>query len=57
MDFVFVVLRLLYVGIFFAAVFISLKFQWGQEAKDERGKQIVNASYGVASRCFQLAGF
>ena len=36
-----------YVVIFFIAVFISLKFEMGEENKDERGKSISNKSYGV----------
>lgn len=48
MDLFLAVLRLLYVVVFFGALFISLKFQWGEEGKDERGKQILNTSYGIA---------
>ena len=33
--------------IFFIAVFISLKFEMGEENKDERGKSISNKSYGI----------
>lgn len=36
-----------YVVIFFIAVFISLKFEMGEENKDERGKSISNKSYGI----------
>lgn len=42
-----VILRLLYVLIFFVAIFISLKFEMGEENKDERGKSIANKSYGI----------
>ncbi|WP_054710967.1 hypothetical protein [Bacillus sp. JCM 19041] len=48
MDIFLAVLRLLYVLVFFVALFISLKFQWGEEGKDERGKQILNTSYSIA---------
>lgn len=47
MDILFVVFRLVYVLIFFIAVFISLKFEWGEEYKDERGKSISNKSYSI----------
>lgn len=38
---------LIYVIIFFASVFITLKFEWSSEGKDERGRTIANKSYGV----------
>ncbi|MEH6944290.1 hypothetical protein [Bacillus sp. JJ722] len=41
------ILRIIYVLIFFIAVFISLKFEMGEENKDERGKSISNKSYGI----------
>lgn len=34
--------------IFIASVFYSLKFQFGKESKDERGKGILNKSYAFA---------
>lgn len=40
-------LILIYVLIFFIAVFISLKFQWSEEYKDERGKSISSKSYSI----------
>src|SRR5699024_11713449 len=39
---------LVYILLFFAFVFFSLKFQFGKEGKDERGKEILNISYGFA---------
>lgn len=39
---------LVYILLFFASVFFSLKFQFGKEGKDERGKEILNISYGFA---------
>ena len=47
MDILFAVLNLVYVVIFFIAIFISLKFEWGEEYKDERGKSIANKSYSI----------
>ncbi|MFA1819089.1 hypothetical protein ACDX78_02600 [Virgibacillus oceani] len=50
MDILYVVyqlFRLLYVIIFFGAVFYSLKFEWGKEGKDERGKTIAGTSYSI----------
>jgi len=47
MDILFAVLNLVYVVIFFIAIFISLKFEWGEEYKDERGKSISNKSYSI----------
>ncbi|WP_338654217.1 hypothetical protein V6B14_21290 [Sporosarcina psychrophila] len=47
MDIFFTVFNLVYVVIFFIAIFISLKFEWGEEYKDERGKSISNKSYSI----------
>ncbi len=47
MDVFLVVLRIIYIIILFIAVFISLKFEMGEENKDERGKSISNKSYGI----------
>jgi hypothetical protein len=38
MEFFLAIVRILYVLIFFLAVFISLKFQMGEESQDERGE-------------------
>lgn len=37
-----------YILIFFVSVIFSLKFQFGAESNDERGKKILNTSYGFA---------
>src|SRR5690625_781478 len=47
MEILLVLFRLIYVLFFFIAVFISLKFEWSEESKDERGKGISNKSYSV----------
>lgn len=47
MDVLLAILRITYVLIFFVAIFISLKFELGEENKDERGKSISNKSYGI----------
>ena len=47
MDVFLAILRIIYVLIFFDAIFISLKFEMGVENKDERGKSISNKSYGI----------
>ena len=47
MDIFLAIIRLIYVFIFFVALFISLKFEWGEEGKDERGKSIANKSYSI----------
>lgn len=39
---------LVYILLFFASVFFGLKFQFGEESKDERGRKILNTSYGFA---------
>lgn len=39
---------LAYILIFFTSVIFSLKFQFGKESNDERGRKILNTSYGVA---------
>ncbi len=39
---------IIYILLFFASVFFGLKFQFGEESKDERGRQILNTSYGIA---------
>lgn len=51
------ILRIIYVLIFFIAVFISLKFEMGEENKDERGKSISNKSYGVVFPLMPLGWF
>src|SRR4051794_36249631 len=51
------VLRIVYVLIFFIAVFISLKFEMGEENKDERGKSISNKSYGIVFPLIPLGWF
>lgn len=47
MDVFLAILSLVYVVIFFIAVFTSLKFEMGEEHKDERGQNISNKSYGI----------
>lgn len=47
MEFALVFLRIGYVLIFFIACFITFKFEWGPEGKDERGQTIANKSYGI----------
>ena len=46
-----------YILVFFASVFFSLKFQFGEESKDERGKNILNKSYTIAFPIFILGWF
>lgn len=41
------VFAIAYVLIFFYSVFVYLKFEWGQEGKDERGRTIVSHSYRI----------
>ncbi len=45
---------LLYIVVFFASVWFSVKFQFGEESNDERGKEILNKSYGIAFPIFIL---
>ncbi|WP_350343336.1 hypothetical protein PRVXT_002633 [Proteinivorax tanatarense] len=40
------IFKLVYVVIFFAAIFVVFKFDWSKEGQDERGKEIMNKSYG-----------
>ena len=47
MEIFYTSLRLLYVIIFFGALLISLRFEWGSEGSDERGKTIANQSYSI----------
>ena len=47
MDIFLVVIRIAYVLIFFYAMFIQFKFEWGEEGKDERGKNIASKSYSI----------
>lgn len=51
------ILRLAYVIIFFIAVFISLRFEFGEEFKDERGQSISNKSYGIVFPLMPLGLF
>ena len=46
-----------YILVFFASVFFSVKFQFGEESKDERGKNILNTSYTIAFPIFILGWF
>lgn len=57
MEYVFALFRITYVIIFFAAVFISLRFEWGKEGKDERGQSIANKSYGIIFPLLPLGWF
>lgn len=43
-----------YILVFFVSIFFSLKFQFGEESKDERGKNILNTSYTIAFPIFIL---
>ena len=49
--------RVVYVLLFFVALFISLKFEWGEEGKDERGKNIANKSYSIVFPLMPLGWF
>ncbi|MGD6891762.1 hypothetical protein [Bacillus cereus] len=57
MEIFLAILRISYVIIFFIAVFISLKFEMGEENKDERGKSISNKSYGIVFPLMPLGWF
>src|SRR5699024_4818380 len=48
MEIIWSLLRLVYVIIFFIAVFISLKFEWSTETKDVLGQSTSNASHRLA---------
>lgn len=48
------ILILGYITVFFVAVFLSLKFEFSAESKDERGKSILNMSYRYAFVLFPL---
>lgn len=43
-----------YVIVFLTAVFLSLKFEFSKESKDERGKTILNMSYRYAFPLFLI---
>src|SRR5699024_5272057 len=47
----------LYVLLFFISVIFSLKFQFGREGNDERGKKILNVSYGIPFDLFLIVFF
>lgn len=47
----------LYIAVFFASVWFSIRFQSGEESNDERGKEILNKSYGIAFPIFILGWF
>lgn len=57
MEILLAVFHLTYVLIFFIAVFISLKFEWSEESKDERGKSISNKSYSIVFPLMPLGWF
>jgi hypothetical protein len=54
---VFQIFRLIYVIVFFGAVFYSLRFEWGKEGNDERGKTIAGTSYSIVFPLFPLGWF
>ena len=47
MDILIKTFAIVYVLVFFLAMFIVLKFEFGEESKDERGKSISNKSHGL----------
>lgn|SRR5690625_4419116 len=47
MDILYAAFRLIYVIIFFGAIYYSLRFEWGKEGNDERGKTIAGSSYSI----------
>jgi len=47
MDILIKTFAIVYVVVFFLAFFIVMKFEFGEESKDERGKSISNKSYGL----------
>ena len=51
------ILRILYVLLFFVCIFFVLKFEMGEESKDERGKTISNKSYGIVFPLLPLGWF
>ena len=57
MEIFLAVLRIVYVIIFFVAIFISLKFELGEEHKDERGQSISNKSYGIVFPLMPIGWF
>ncbi len=46
-NFLIMAFAILYVLVFFLAIFIVLKFEFGEKSKDERGKSISNKSYSL----------
>lgn len=57
MEIFLAILRIIYVIIFFIAVFVFLKFEMREEGKDERGKSIANKSYGIVFPLMPLGWF
>lgn len=41
------VARITYVIIFFSAIYLTFRFEWGSEGKDERGRSISHKSYSI----------
>ncbi|MFC0522890.1 hypothetical protein ACFFGV_04705 [Pontibacillus salicampi] len=50
----FTILYILLVPLFIVYLIVSLKFQFGEEGKDERGMQILNRSYMYSSPIFPI---
>lgn len=48
---------LVYVIIFFGAVFVWIRFDWSAESKDERGQLISNKSYRLVFPIFPIGWF
>jgi len=47
MEVLYAIFSLVYVIIFFIAIYITFRFEWGKEGKDERGRTIANTSYSI----------
>lgn len=50
----FALVYIILVPTFIIFLYISLKFIWGKESKDERGEHIINMSYTVSSPIFPI---
>jgi len=51
------IIAILYVLIFFTAMFVYFKFEWGKEGQDERGREIAGFSYRIVFPLLPLGWF
>jgi heme/copper-type cytochrome/quinol oxidase subunit 2 len=55
MEMIKIIAYIIFVAVFLFSLFISFKFSFGEEGKDERGQQILNQAYMMVFPIFPIA--